>query len=490
MTKFHVRCNRTVRSDIPVEQVIAEPHSGVVNNRPATAPLAATHPVTISEAGGGSRWLLIGLALGYFMVLLDSTILNVALPAIATSLGGSVTGQQWTISAYLVTFGACLLSSGAVADRIGAKRTFLIGLAAFGAASLLCALAPNLLLLIIFRALQGAGAALIPSSTLSLIGAMFPDPAGRHRAVGGWALITGIGFAAGPLLGGLLLAVGSWHLVFLVNLPVALVALIWCRSLPASAPGKAALDGRSQLAAMVFFGLLINAVIQLGADPRRWWWFGPAVLALGLLVHSERRSSAPAIPLPVLRIGGVRQAVLVGFGIQVVMAGALFVLGLQLIDDRSLTPVLAGVALLPYLLGPMFGPFVARLVAARGPGLSLRCGLAATAIGLGSVGVTVIAQSPLWVTMIGLAVAGTGLPLTIVPMTSLVVGSAPAGTGGVASGLFNAARQIGGAVGVAGLGIFIRLGGPGVGAGWALVTVAAVAALLLVGTTRIRQPTR
>lgn len=469
---------------------MAETHAGVVNNPSVPVPAVTTRPVATSDTRGGARWLLIGLALGYFMVLLDSTILNVALPAIATSLGGSVTGQQWTISAYLVAFGAFLLSSGAVADRIGARRTFLIGLVAFGVASLLCALAPNLLLLIIFRALQGAAAALIPTSTLSLIGAMFPDPAGRHRAVGGWALITGVGFAAGPLLGGLLLAVGSWHLVFLINLPVAVVALIWCRSLPASAPGKAALDGRSQLAAVVFFGLLINAVIQLGADPQHWWWFGPAVLALGLLVHSERHSSAPAIPLPVLRIGEVRQAVLIAFGIQLVMAGALFVLGLHLIEDQSLTPVLAGVALLPYLLGPMLGPFVARLVAARGAVLSLRWGLTATALGLGSVGVTVLAHAPLWATMIGLAIAGPGLPLTIIPMTSLVVGAAPAGSGGVASGLFNAARQIGGAVGVAGLGVFIRLGGAGDGAGWALVTVATVAAMLLAGTTRMRLPAR
>ncbi|WP_037366194.1 MFS transporter [Nakamurella lactea] len=442
-------------------------------------PTIATSTDRPAIAGRSARRLMVGISLGYFMVLLDSTILNVALPAIAVDLGGSVTGQQWTVSGYLVTFGALLLSAGAVADRFGARRVFLLGTALFGVTSLLCAVAPNLLLLILFRALQGAAAAMIPSSTLSLIGGLFPDPGARHRAIGSWALITGMGFAAGPLIGGLLLSIGPWHLVFAVNVPAALVAVLWCRSLPATPRGSGRLDPGTQCAAVLAGGLVINAVIQLGSDARHWWWTLPALAGLALVVLTERRSSAPALPRPVLRVPEVRQAVLSGFGIQLVMSGALFVLGLQLIDHRGMTPAVAGVALLPYLVGPLFGPLVSRLVATRGSRLPLLAGLVATAGGMTIAGLAVLLNVPLWLLLVGLLIAGPGLPLTLVPLTSQVVGGAPNGAGGVAGGLFNASRQLGGALGVAALGSFVRAWGPADGTGWALLAAAAVAAVIL-----------
>jgi DHA2 family methylenomycin A resistance protein-like MFS transporter len=422
------------------------------------------------------------------MVLLDSTILNVALPAIATDLGGSVGGQQWTVSSYLVTFGALLLSAGAIADRIGARRTFLIGIAAFGVTSLLCAMAPSLLLLVVFRALQGAAAALIPSSTLSLLGSLFPAPADRHRAVGIFALITGLGFAAGPLLGGLVLAVGSWHLVFAVNLLPAAVALLWCRRLPRTPTGAARLDLRTQTAAVLTGGLTVNAIIELGAAGQHWWWLLPALAAMVVFAAFERRSTAPALPRPVLRVAPVRQAVVLGYGIQEVMSGELFVLGLQLVQHRGLSPALAGVALLPYLVGPMSGPLVGRVVAKSGLRPPLIWGLATTAAGMTFGGAVVLADGPLWLLAMGLLVAGPGLPLSLVPLTSQVVGGAPAGAGGVAGGLFNASRQIGGAIGVAGLGIFVRVLGPGRGAGWALLAAGVVAFALVLAVVLPRSP--
>ncbi|WP_248581345.1 MFS transporter [Nocardioides sp. InS609-2] len=436
----------------------------------------ALQPETMSVRG--SLGPLIGLSLGYFMVLLDSTILNVALPSIATDLGASVSGQQWTVTAYLVTFGAFLLSSGAVADWIGARRTFLIGLAAFGAMSLMCALAPNLLTLVVFRALQGAAAALIPASTLSLIGAMYVDSAMRHRAVGLWALLTGVGFAAGPLVGGAVLAVGSWHLIFSVNVPIALIALLCCRGLPSPARGSQRLDLLTQVIAVAFFGLLINALIQLGQDVRYWWWVLPAATAALAFWGSERRSSAPAIPLSLFRVATVRRAIITGFGIQIIMAGALFVLGLHLIDRRGLSPVGAGAALLPYVAGPLFGARVGRLVVQRGLRTPLMWGLALTTIGMMVTGAAVLTHAPLVVVMVGLLCAGPGLPLTLVPLTSQVVGGAPPGTAGVAGGLFNAARQLGGALGVAVLGAFVHRWSAGTGAGWALIVAGAAAVVL------------
>jgi DHA2 family methylenomycin A resistance protein-like MFS transporter len=423
---------------------------------------------------------LIGISLGYFMVLLDATILNVALPDLARDLGGSIAAQQWAINAYLVAFGALLLSSGAIADRFGAARVFVFGIAAFAVTSVLCAVAPTLGLLIAFRVLQGASAAAVPSATLALLGAMYPDAKARARAVGHWAALTGLGFAAGPLLGGVLVDLGGWRMVFLVNLPAALAGLLLARGLDVEIPRRAArLDLRGQLAAIVTFALLIDTVIQIPSGDE----LVPAVLtviAAALLVVSERHSAAPAFPPVLLRVRDVRWSLGLGVAVQFQMIGGLFVLGLYFLNARHYGPMRTGFAFIPMTTGPLFGPLAARLVGRAGPRRTIRFGLLVSIAGNLLTSAAVLAGLPFPVIVLTLFFMGIGMPFTLVPLTAQLVGAAPVGSGGVAGGLFNAVRQIGGALGVAVLGGLVAARGPGDGAGYALAASAAVIAIAFV----------
>ncbi|MFT4262311.1 MAG: MFS transporter, partial [Nocardioides sp.] len=416
---------------------------------PAAPALRRTH----------DQLLLCGICLGYFMVLLDASVLNIALPSISADLGGSATGQEWTISAYLVAFGGLLLSGGGVTDRYGARRVFLLGVGGFAVASALCAAAPSLGLLIGFRVLQGASAALIPSSTLALLAALRPDPAERHRAMGLFALVTGVGFAAGPVLGGVLLAVGDWRLLFVVNLPVAVIAMAVGRVAPPVGRRPARLDLVAQGAMVLAGTLLVFSVIEGSGHPSRLLWSVPAtVTALLLVVAAERRSPSPALPAQVLHAPGIAVATALGFGIQVILAGGLFVLGIYLVGVRALSPARAGLVTLPFTLGPLLGPWVGRFGARAGARTSVLLGLVLIAAGMTAAGWTVATGAALPVTMLALLIAAPGLPLTIIPITMMTVAGAPAGYAGVAGGLFNAARQIGGAVGVGALGGVLRAG--------------------------------
>lgn len=173
---------------------------------------------------------LLGLSLAYFLVLLDTTVLVVALPGLRASLGGSFAGQQWAVNGYTVAFAASLLTGGAVSDRYGAARVFRAGVVAFGGVSLLCALAPGLWALVGLRALLGLAGALCLSSSLGLIAQLYPDPAGRARAMGVWAAVSGTALAAGPLAGGLLVGLYGWRAVFLINPVLAVAALVLIRA--------------------------------------------------------------------------------------------------------------------------------------------------------------------------------------------------------------------------------------------------------------------
>ncbi len=406
----------------------------------------------------------VGVSLGYLLVLVDSTVLNVALPDIARSLGGSVAGQQWVVSAYLVTFGALLLSSGAIADRYGALRTYRVGVLAFVLTSVLCALAPTLLILIILRAFQGAAAALIPGTTLALIGRMNPEPADRHRAIGLYALVTGCGFAAGPTVGGILIAAGGWRWIFLINVPVGILALAWSRYFPADSRARdrgARLDMRGQLLAVVFFALVVVVIIETGERSSiAAWALIPTVCAAGLLYWSDRRSAAPAIPVRLLRIPSILRGTLFGFTIQVVMASTLFVASLYLINARGLSPLGAGLVLIAYTFGPcVLGPVVGRVVAARGPQLPALLGQSAAVVGSVAIAVVMFVGGPLWALIVTMLVAGTALPLVIVPMTGLIVAGAPAGFRGYG-------RRLVQRVASARRGLWCRGTRRGVGVGW------------------------
>ncbi|MEV4285334.1 MFS transporter [Nonomuraea bangladeshensis] len=385
---------------------------------------------------------LFGFSLAYFLVILDTTVLTVALPDLRDSLGGPPAGQQWAVNAYTVAFAAALLAGGAVADRYGAARVFKLGVAAFGGLSLLCAAAPHLGVLIGTRALLGVAAALCTGGSLGLLAELYPSPAARARATGVWAALTGTALAAGPLLGGLLVDLYGWRAVFLVNVPPAVVSLLVMR--PVTSPrGVRGIDWRVQVLAGAFLGLLAEALID--ASPVA---AGSAVAALAALVVTERHSHAPALP------GGLLAAtwpeLLAGVAANFAFSGALFVLTLLFQDVRHLTPMAAGLAFLPLTLPMTVNPLLTgRLVARHGPRPPILGGLALVAAGLGGLALTE-AVAP-W-----LVVMGFGLSFVLPALMAGIVGRAPAGTAGTAGGVLNAFRQAGATLGVAVMGVIGR----------------------------------
>ncbi|MEO3782836.1 MFS transporter [Actinocorallia sp. B10E7] len=426
---------------------------------------------------------LLGISLGYFVVLLDSTILNVALSDLRRSLGGTVAGQQWTIASYTIAFAALLLSSGAIADRFGAARVFRFGLVAFALTSLLCALAPTLELLILFRAAQGAAAAAIPASSLSLLGELYRVPAERARAVGTWAGTSTLGLAAGPLLGGLLVGAGGWRAVFLINLPFVLAALLLVgRRLAPSPATSRALDWRSQLATATTLALVSAALIEGAEAPYRALLLAvPALLSVPVLLAAERRSHAPAFPPRLLKVRELRRLLFTGVVAQFQLAGSMFVLALYFSEHRHYSTTLSGLAFLPLVLGPSLLASPAGHLAVRfGGARVLSCGLAVGVLGDLLAAAAILASAPYPALCAALVLMGLGTPLTLVPLTTQVIDAAPEGTGGLTGGLFNAVRQMGATLGVALLGGLLALSGPATGTAWALLTTAAVllAALL------------
>jgi DHA2 family methylenomycin A resistance protein-like MFS transporter len=391
------------------------------------------------------------------MVLLDTTVLTVALPDIGRDLHVGVTGLQWVTDAYLLPFAACLLTAGALADRWGGDRVFRAGTGAFGALSLVSAAAPTTATLVALRGLLGlAGAALLPSS-LALIALAFPDPARRARAIGTWAAITGAALAAGPLVGGLLVGAYGWRSVFLVNAPVAAASLLLCRRhLPPCPRSRRPLDGPGQV--LCFAGLFAGtwALVRGGAAG----WSGSGVaLAAGVaalagagLVVVERRSAAPMLPPALLARRTVGWALAAGTGVNFALSGGLFVSTLLLQQDRALGSVATGAAFLPLTLPTAFNPLLTgRLVARVGPRGPVLAGLLATALSAAVLAAT--AGRPAYLpTAVAFALLGLGVSLSIPALTAAAVTAAPAGTAGIAAGALNASRQAGAVVGVALLG--------------------------------------
>ncbi|MCO5974739.1 MFS transporter [Actinoallomurus soli] len=400
---------------------------------------------------------LFGLSLGYFLVLLDTTVLTVALPDLRASLGGGVAGLQWAVTGYTVTFAALLPTAGAVSDRFGAHRVFTAGVAVFGLLSLLSAGAPILPVLVVLRALLGAAGALCLPSSLAIITRLYPVPAERGRALGAWAAITGCALAAGPVVGGLLVSAGGWRAVFLANVPVALVSLLLVRGIQVPATGRA-IDWRAQLVACAFLAVLTDAIV----DRRVVSAVAAGVLAL-VMVVVDRRSASPAVPGAVIAEPAVRRGLIAGAAVNFALSGGLFVLTLSL--QRHLGPVATGLAFLPLTLPTAFNPLVTgRLVARYGPRPPVLAGLTLLTLGC------LAAPSVSW---LGMLLIGFGVSFSLPALVTGVVQAAPEGAAGVASGLLNAVRQVGATLGVA------VMGGLATGTAFAVAAALCLAAGLI-----------
>jgi MFS transporter, DHA2 family, methylenomycin A resistance protein len=423
-----------------------------------TAKLAET-PAQ-ARAGRPSVAPLTAICLGYFMVILDTMVVTVALPSIGRQLHTGVAGLQWVTAGYTLVFAGLLLSAGALGDRHGPKRIFQAGLVIFTATSAGCGLAPSVPVLVAARLLQGLGAALMVPASLALLQAAYPDRATRARAFGVWGGVAGIGAASGPIVGGLLIAAVNWRAIFFINLPFGLLAMVLtARCVPAPDGRPRSLDVPAQILGVTALGALTAALIEAGplgwASPAVLAGFGAAVAAALGFVAAEWRSAAPMLPLRLFASHTFSAANTVGLLINFGFYGQLFVATLYFQEIRGYPALLTGLALLPEGALVSAGSFISgRIMARTGPRIPMMSGLALGGVGMLGL-VAAGAHTAYLVLVLPLMAAGLGMSLTMPAATAAVMGSAPADRAGLASGVVNTARQVGGALGVALLGTLV-----------------------------------
>jgi len=409
---------------------------------------------------------LIAICFGWFMVMIDATIVNVALPQLGRGFGASVSGLQWVVDGYTVVFAGLLLSTGWIGDRLGAKRVFQYGLGVFIVASVACGFAPNLGVLIAARVVQGLGAALLVPSSLALLQASYDDRGSRARAIGIWAMVGGFATGSGPLFGGILVSSLGWRWIFFVNVPVGIVGMVLtARWVSAGQRGRSGerLDVPGQVTGMVALLAITAGMVEAG----RSGWTSPLVLTgLGVFVVMaaaflavEARVAAPMVPLSLFRSRELSAATAIGCLMNLGFYGQLFVLTLYFQQVRGYSALLTGLALLPQTGVIAFGSWLGgRITSRSGPRIPMIVGMAVGAAGFFAL--TMISKSvPYWVIVVPMAATGFGISFTMPAATAAVVEGAPAQRTGVASGTLNASRQVGGAIGIALLGAFVT-GGP------------------------------
>jgi MFS transporter, DHA2 family, methylenomycin A resistance protein len=414
--------------------------------------------ITNAPSRAGSRGpVLVVMCVGYFLVLLDVTVVNVALPAIGGGLGSSVAGLQWVVDGYSLALACLLLASGTVGDLRGHRRIVLAGLGAFGIASLGCALAPNTGVLIGTRVLQGVGAALLLPGTLAIISRSYPGRAEQARAIGIWAAVGSIALPAGPLLGGVLVQGLGWRWVFAINIPIVLVAwIVVARRVPGDATNNVTtgrrLDRPGTVLAALTLAALTLAVIQAGhagLDPVAIGGAVVAVLAAVAFVRVERRAHDPMLPLDLFRGPAFTTANAAAGAMNLGTLGLLFVLTLYLQTVQSRSALLAGVAVLPLFLPlTILAPIAGRAAGRYGSKPVMIIGLVLAAFGVALVATwTAAASYPSLLP--ALLCWGVGLALLTPAVVAAAIAAAPADRSGLASGVNNTARQAGGAIGIA-----------------------------------------
>jgi DHA2 family methylenomycin A resistance protein-like MFS transporter len=416
-----------------------------------------------NKGSSGSRGgvALVAICVAYFMVILDTTVVNVALPSLERSLHTTTTALEWVVDGYSLVFAALLLTGGALSDRRGARGVFQAGVACFTAASAACGLAPSVGLLIAARCAQGFGATLAVPASLALIQAAFPGVAERRRAFGIWGAVAGIAAGGGPVLGGALVAGLGWRAVFFANVPIGLAGIAFgARHLPRPDPRSHGTDPAGQVAGVVVLGSLTAALVEAGALG----WSSLLVLSCLVVfavsgmafIAIEWRSTSPMLPLGLFASTQFSGAVGVGGLINLGFYGELFVLTLYLQAQRHLSALVAGVALLPQMAMATVGSTVAGRAAARyGPRPVMLTGLTLGAGGLAGLAITTAAHQPYAALVAPLVATGVGMALTMPAATAAAMEAAPSERAGLASGTLNAARQAGGVIGVALLGTLV-----------------------------------
>ncbi|HEY2742370.1 MAG TPA: MFS transporter [Gaiellaceae bacterium] len=446
-----------------------------------------------------ARWTLIASILGSSMAFIDGSVVNVALPSIQADLGGGLATQQWVVDAYLLTLGSLILVGGSLGDIFGESKVFAIGVASFAGASILCALAPDAPALIVFRAIQGMAGAVLTPASLAMITATYTGTA-RGNAIGQWTSWTGISFILGPTLGGWLVDVSSWRLIFLINIPIAAATLLILRRL-GGMHQKRREDLRVDVVGAILgtagLGLLVAGFIeqpQLG-------WGDPLILGaliggtaiLGAFVAYELRTPMPMLPLRLFRLRNFSVTNIETLSVYGGLSALTTFLTLYLIEFAGFSALRAGISLLPVTVVMFFlSPRMGRLSMQYGPRLFMSLG--PVIAGLGVLAYTRLPQDvSYWADIFpALLVFALGLSMTVAPLTTTVLADAGPGDAGVASGVNNAVARIAGLLAIAILGILAAGGGDHLTVHGFHATMGAVSALLvcggLIGAVGIRNP--
>jgi MFS transporter, DHA2 family, methylenomycin A resistance protein len=419
-------------------------------------------PVVKSKADRSRRRTLFAVCFGFFLVLLDTTALNIATPVLGHEFGNRISDLQWVVNSYTLVFASLLLAAGAIGDRAGVKRSYQVGLILFTSASLLSALSPSLSVLIFARVMQGLGAAIMVPASLAILSHTFPDPVERGHAVSSWANTASLGFAAGPVLGGVLTAWIGWRSIFWLNVPVGIIAIwlnhCWTEEARVDSPRRIDWAGQAALGLALF--ALTYGLIEAG---RQGWssgfalaGFGCFLLSIALFIWLERRSEQPVLPGFLFSKTTFSVCVTVGFILNFCMYGILFVGSLYLQNGLSLGALVAGLVITPFTVGPTI---VSRLLGHRNglPYLRPRIFGGFVVAGTGSALLVASTFFPaLWLIAAGLALLGGSMGSIVPAMTAGVLISSDPKNSGLASGLLNSSRQIGGTLGVALLGTLMQ----------------------------------
>jgi EmrB/QacA subfamily drug resistance transporter len=417
-----------------------------------------------TEPDGRIRILLI-CCMSLFVVGLDVTVVNVALPSIGRELHAGISGLQWTVGGYTVVMASLLMLGGSTADRLGRKRTFVTGLTVFSVASLLCSVAPTVELLVAFRILQGVGASMMNPVAMSIVTNTFTEPRQRAQAVGVWGAVFGISMALGPIVGGTLVSAIGWRSLFWINIPVLLAAIVLTlRFIPESrAPRPRRFDPVGQALVIVLLAGLTFGIIEAP----RWGWSSPGILAafsaaagaLAAVLLYEPRRSDPLLDLRFFRSIPFASAIVISVAAHIALGGFLFLNTLYLQEARGLSPIEAGLATMPLaVMIAVASPLSGRIVGRRGPRLPLV--ISGVALVTACVMLTRIDPStPIAWLFAAYVLFGIGIGLVNAPITNTAVSGMPRAQAGVASAIATTSRQFGLTLGVAVVGAIVASGG-------------------------------
>ncbi|KQO61278.1 MFS transporter [Curtobacterium sp. Leaf261] len=402
------------------------------------------------------RYLILAVCcLSLFIVSLDATVVNVALPSIGRELHSTIAGLQWTIDAYTLVLASLLMLSGSTADRIGRRRTFQLGLALFTLGSLLCSIAPSVGWLVVFRMVQAVGGSMMNPVAMSIITATFDDARERARAVGVWGAVVGVSMGLGPLVGGALTDSVGWRAIFWINIPIGIAAIVltFCFVPESRSSRPKRFDPVGQALVIVLLATLVGGLIE---GPRL-GWAAPATLGLFIaaavslygLVRVEGRRREPLIDVRFFRSIPFSAAVVAAIGAFGANGAFLFLNALYLQEVRGMSPFEAGLWTLPAAVATMVtSPISGRLVGSFGT----RIPLVLAGIGIGAGGLvltTITATTPMWVLVVAFVLFGFGFGMVNAPITNTAVSGMPRAQSGSAAAVASTSRQTGVSLGVA-----------------------------------------